>query len=106
MILENALGQSAVQRAMRVPQRTTRALARYQELDYCTTFSGNNAPQTPQKIVTRINIKHGNDRMGVVNQMSSVICQNRWCSYNERRYRHLRVVLAKIVGARGANLIT
>ena len=49
------------------------ALARCQESDYCTAFSSNNAPQTPQKSVTRVNIKHGNDRMGVVNQMSSVI---------------------------------
>ena len=51
-----------------------------------TTFPGNNTPQTPRKTVTRINIKHGNDRMGIVNQMSLVMCRNCWCSYSERRY--------------------
>ena len=66
--------------------RAPRAVARYQESDYCTTFSGNNATQTPQKAVTGINIKRGNDRMGVVNQMSSVMCRNHSCSYSERRY--------------------
>ena len=67
-------------------RRAPRALACCQESDYCTTLSGNNAPQTPQKTVTRSNIKHGHDTMGVVNQMSSVICRNCWCSYSERRY--------------------
>ena len=66
--------------------RAPHALARYQESDYCTTFSGNNATQTPQKKVTRINTKHGNDRMSVVNQMSSVMRRIRSCSYTERRY--------------------
>ena len=82
--------------------RTPRALTHYQVRDYCTTLSGNNATQTSQKTATRIKIKHGNGRMGVVNQMSLVMCRNthemiRVHTMTGDIYGHLCVVLARIL---------